>query len=396
MPERTERRPRPGRRPSPRGPSGGLRERTALSDGSLRDQRRRAPHLRRGRPDAAWPSSTRRPSILLSERILRANYEKFVAAFAGLPGLQAVLLGQDQLRERRPLQTLRDLGSGAEVSGGLDLEAARRAGFAPQDIVFDGPCKTRGGPPARPSTSGSTSSTSSASPSCRLIDRLARERRRVVKVGVRIDPVVKNPSYGKLISTYKQKFGFPVNESGADLRAGQAVQERPGGRAPRPHRLADHRTRALRHQPQRAPRAGRAPAQPGASTISRDQPGRRLPGAQHDPAPRVAAHALRPPARAARQAGDPAARHPGLRRDHPDGLRGGLPAARHPPDPHHRARTQPRQQRGRGGRPRPGGQGVAGSSRTSASTTSPRTSSSRSSASSTRTGCASRASARST
>ena len=47
-----------------------------------------------------------------------------------------------------------------------------------------------------------------------LIDRLARERRRVVKVGVRIDPVVKNPSYGTLISTYKQKFGFPVNQSG--------------------------------------------------------------------------------------------------------------------------------------------------------------------------------------
>jgi hypothetical protein len=31
------------------------------------------------------------------------------------------------------------------------------------------------------------------------------ERRRTVKVG-RIDPVIKNPSYSKLISTYKQKF----------------------------------------------------------------------------------------------------------------------------------------------------------------------------------------------
>jgi diaminopimelate decarboxylase len=35
---------------------------------------------------------------------------------------------------------------------------------------------------------------------------------RSVPVGVRIDPIVKNRSYSKVISTYKQKFGFPVNQ----------------------------------------------------------------------------------------------------------------------------------------------------------------------------------------
>jgi diaminopimelate decarboxylase len=152
------------------------------------------------------------PFYLLSERILRANYEMFVAAFAGFPGFKVYFSAKTNY-ESGPLQTLGALGSGAEVSGGLDLEAVRRAGFRPQDIVFDGPCKSEEDL-SQAIDFGIHLINVEAESELQMIDRLARERRRVVRVGVRIDPVVKNPSYSTLISTYKQKFGFPVNQSG--------------------------------------------------------------------------------------------------------------------------------------------------------------------------------------
>ena len=152
------------------------------------------------------------PFFLLSERILRSNYEKFAKAFADLPGSKAYFSVKTNY-ESGTLQTLRALGSGVEVSGSLDLEAVCRAGFRPQDIVFDGPCKSEDDL-RRAVDLGIHLINIEAESELQTVDRLARERRRVVKVGVRIDPVVKNPSYGTLISTYKQKFGFPISQSG--------------------------------------------------------------------------------------------------------------------------------------------------------------------------------------
>src|SRR5262245_12649345 len=153
------------------------------------------------------------PFYLFSERVLSANYEKFAAAFAGLPGFKPYFSVKTNY-ESGVLTTLRALGAGAEISGGLDFEATRRAGFRADDVVFDGPSKTEEDLRAAIDFGVHLINVERES-ELQLIDRLARERRRVVTVGVRIDPIVKNPSYGKLISTYKQKFGFPVNDCGA-------------------------------------------------------------------------------------------------------------------------------------------------------------------------------------
>jgi len=152
------------------------------------------------------------PFYLFSERVLSANYEKFAAAFAGFPGFKPYFSVKTNY-ESGVLTTLRALGAGAEVSGGLDFEATRRAGFSPRDVVFDGPSKTEEDLRAAIDAGVHLINVECES-ELQMIDRLARERRRVVNIGMRIDPVIKNPSYGKLISTYKQKFGFPVNECG--------------------------------------------------------------------------------------------------------------------------------------------------------------------------------------
>ncbi|WP_337286644.1 alanine racemase [Candidatus Methylomirabilis sp.] len=149
------------------------------------------------------------PYYLISENILRANCRRFMAGFEGVPGFR-VYYSVKTNYESGVLQCLRDLGFGVEISGGLDLLACRRAGFQPEDIVFDGPCKSE--EELRQAIDlGIHLINVESELELQTIDRLARERGRIVPVGIRIDPIVKNPSYSKLISTYKQKFGFPID-----------------------------------------------------------------------------------------------------------------------------------------------------------------------------------------
>jgi diaminopimelate decarboxylase len=149
------------------------------------------------------------PFYLMSENILRTNWGRFMDAFAGLPGFKGYYSVKTNY-ETGVLRTLRELGAGAEISGGLDYEAARRAGFRPQDIVFDGPCKTEEDL-RRAIAAGVHMVNVECESELLMIDRIARELGRVVRVGIRIDPVVKNPFYGPLVAGYKAKFGFAVD-----------------------------------------------------------------------------------------------------------------------------------------------------------------------------------------
>ena len=155
------------------------------------------------------PQQHQTPFFLISENILSDNYRKFMAAFEGLPGFRAYYSAKTNF-ESRVLQTLRDLGSSVEVSGGLDLLAARKAGFRPEQIIFDGPCKSE--EDLREAIDfGIHLINVESELELQMIDHIGREKGQVVQIGIRIDPVVKNPSYSKLVSVYKQKFGFPVD-----------------------------------------------------------------------------------------------------------------------------------------------------------------------------------------
>ena len=149
------------------------------------------------------------PFYLLSENILRANYETLMASFSALPDFK-VFFSVKTNYESGVMRTIREAGGGAEISGALDFEATRRAGFRGPDIVFDGPGKTEEELRATIEYGVHLINIESET-ELLVIDRLARQRGLVVRIGVRIDPIIKNPVYGSLISTYKQKFGFPVD-----------------------------------------------------------------------------------------------------------------------------------------------------------------------------------------
>jgi diaminopimelate decarboxylase len=157
-----------------------------------------------GKMAAEYPT----PFYLFSERVLRSNYDKLATAFSDVPGFKMYYSVKTNY-ESGVLRTLRALGAGAEISGALDFEATRRAGFHPRDVVFDGPCKTE--EDLRDAIDFGVHTINIESENeLMMIENLARQRGRVVRIGVRIDPIIKNPVYGSLISTYKSKFGFPV------------------------------------------------------------------------------------------------------------------------------------------------------------------------------------------
>jgi diaminopimelate decarboxylase len=149
------------------------------------------------------------PLFLISERILEENYRRFVEGFAGIPDFRAYYSVKTNF-ETEVLRTLRRLGAGAEVSGELDLYAANKAGFAAEDIVFDGPCKTERELKLA-AAQGIRLINAEGVEEIRTLDAIGQALGRRLDIGVRIDPMTRRPYYDKLITTYKQKFGFHIN-----------------------------------------------------------------------------------------------------------------------------------------------------------------------------------------
>ena len=110
------------------------------------------------------------------------------------------------------LRTLAEEGCGAEISGALDMELAKRAGMKPEKVVFDGPVKPEADLRAAIEWGVRFIDIESMT-EARTISRLAQEMGKTVRVGLRIDPVLSKPYYDKVISTYKEKFGLPIHQA---------------------------------------------------------------------------------------------------------------------------------------------------------------------------------------
>ena len=148
------------------------------------------------------------PFFLISEQILVDNYKRLMGSFAGIDDVRAFYSVKTNY-ETEVLRTWRRLGTGAEVSGELDFHVARLAGFDPRDMVFDGPCKTDA-ELERAVLDGVRLINMESLDEIARLDAIGRRLDRRVRVGVRLDPMSRRPYYDKMITTYKQKFGFPL------------------------------------------------------------------------------------------------------------------------------------------------------------------------------------------
>lgn len=149
------------------------------------------------------------PFFLISEHTLEENYRRFIKSFTELKGFRIYYSVKTNF-ETEVLRTLRRCGAGAEISGELDLHVALKAGFQPDDIIFDGPCKTDRELTLAVQNRIRLINTESVD-EIQRINALGEALGRTIDIGVRIDPMTRRPYYDKVITTYKQKFGFHIN-----------------------------------------------------------------------------------------------------------------------------------------------------------------------------------------
>ena len=162
------------------------------------------------------------PFYLFSQKQLRANYEQFQKAFSHVEGMRTYYSVKSNF-ESMILSTLADMGCGAEISGALDMELAKRANMKPEQVVFDGPYKPEEDIEAALEWGVHIINIESLT-EAREINAIAGRMGRKVNVGIRIDPLLSKPYYDKVIATYRKKFGFPIDQA-ADAGAEVAKLE---------------------------------------------------------------------------------------------------------------------------------------------------------------------------
>jgi diaminopimelate decarboxylase len=151
------------------------------------------------------------PTYVYSANSVRDQYARLAAALEGVPfRIHYSLKANSNLAI---LRLLRSLGAGADVVSGGELFRARRAGFAPPDIIFGGVGKTE-----REIIDGIDAGVLllnvESEDELRMVGRLSAERRVVTPVALRVNPEITVETPHSYIRTGEKghKFGIPYDE----------------------------------------------------------------------------------------------------------------------------------------------------------------------------------------
>ncbi len=161
-----------------------------------------------GIPLAEIASRAGTPTFVYSAASIRAAWQRFDAAFAGVPhALHYALKANSTLAV---IRLLRELGSGADANSGGELEVALRAGFAPDRLVFTGVGKTPG-EIERAVSLGVKAINAESLGELERIDTIARARGVRAPVALRVNPDIEAGAHPH-ISTGRRtnKFGVPI------------------------------------------------------------------------------------------------------------------------------------------------------------------------------------------
>ena len=152
------------------------------------------------------------PLFVYSAAIIRDRYTRLAAALAGVPHRIHYTLKANSTRAI--LRLLRELGAGAEVVSGGELQRALRAGFAPGEIIFGGVGKTDDELRDAIRTGVMLINVESEA-ELRRIDDLARQSARIAPVGLRVNPELTVAAPHDYIKTGERghKFGIPQDEA---------------------------------------------------------------------------------------------------------------------------------------------------------------------------------------
>jgi diaminopimelate decarboxylase len=163
------------------------------------------------------------PLYVYSQAALVDAYREYDRAFASVPHrIHYALKANSNLAL---LRILAGLGAGADIVSGLEMEAALKAGFPPERIVFAGVGKTEAELVLGVERGIRVFNVESEEEISRLSE-VARSRRRTARVSLRVNPDI-DPRSHPYISTglRENKFGVDIAEAPAILRRARV---RPG------------------------------------------------------------------------------------------------------------------------------------------------------------------------
>src|SRR3989304_1101604 len=127
------------------------------------------------------------PAYVLFEQTLRDNYAALQRALSAAAPVRLYSSVKSNF-ETGVLATVRALGGGAEISGGVERLAVARAGFDWSRVIFDGPLKDEG-ELAQAIGDGVHLVNVESEDEIDTLARLARRANRRVRIGVRGNPL---------------------------------------------------------------------------------------------------------------------------------------------------------------------------------------------------------------
>ena len=111
------------------------------------------------------------------------------------------------------IRTMLELGAGADVISGGELQRALAAGAKPRDVVFAGPGKTEA-ELVQALKAGIYQFNVESEPELRLLSSVATEMGKVAPVSIRVNPDVDAGTHEKITTGRKQnKFGIPIDRA---------------------------------------------------------------------------------------------------------------------------------------------------------------------------------------
>ncbi len=164
-----------------------------------------------GVPLAAVADAEGTPVYVYSAEVLRERYRAFDRAFGDYPHrLHYALKANSTLAVAR---LLHDQGSGADANSIWEIELARKAGFAPADIVFTGVGKSPAEIACAVPLGLKAINVESAGELAR-VEAVAQRLGSVARVAVRINPDIDAKSHPHISTGLKvNKFGIPFDEA---------------------------------------------------------------------------------------------------------------------------------------------------------------------------------------
>lgn len=157
------------------------------------------------------------PAYVYSAAVMRDRAARLTEALAGIP--HRVHFAVKSNGSAAVLRTLREAGIGADVVSGGELFRALRAGFRPEDIVFDGVGKTERDM-AEALGAGVKLINVESEAELRKLSALATAMGRTATVGLRVNPDVEVENAHEYIATgdKEHKFGVPLDDAGRVAR----------------------------------------------------------------------------------------------------------------------------------------------------------------------------------